>query len=87
VVVFLVVVGVVVVGTVVAGVVIVGVVVIGVGVVSSVVSSVVVVVKTGALVPPMHSGTFIGKSQAFKSIFQYNTSGQFPNSGYPFVQW
>jgi len=81
-----VVVGVVVVGVAVVGVVVVDVVVVGVVVVSSVVSSVVVGLDTGALVPPMHSGTFVGKSQVFNSIFQYSPSGQFPSSGYPFAQ-
>jgi len=51
-----------VVGVVVDSVVIVSVVVVSI----VVVNSVVVVVSKGALVPPTHSGTFIGKSHVFK---------------------
>jgi len=51
---------------------VVGIVVVGVVIVSTgVVNSIVVVVGNGALVPPTHSGTFIGKSHVFNSAFQY----------------
>jgi len=54
------------VGVVVFGILVVSVAVVGIAVVSTiVVNSVVVVVSNGALVPPLHSGTFIGKSHVF----------------------